>query len=63
VSERFFRTLKEQTIHGRVFKNTEELRQAVARFVQAYNRSWRLERLGYLSPLEYRQTSLTRMAA
>ena len=63
VPERFFRTLKEQAIYGRVFKNAEEVSQAVAPFVQAYNRSWRLERLGYLSPLEYRQTSLTRMAA
>jgi transposase InsO family protein len=58
VSERFFRTLKEQAIYGRVFKNAEEVRQAVARFVESYNRSWRLERLGYMSPLEYRQASV-----
>lgn len=63
VPERFFRTLKEQVIYGRVFKNAEEVRQAVARFVESYNRSWRLERLGYMSPLEYRQAYLTRMAA
>ncbi len=60
MSERFFRALKEQTIYGRVFKNAEEVRQAVARFVESYNRSWRLERLGYRSPLEYRQAYLTR---
>lgn len=63
IPERFFRTLKEQAIYGRIFKNAEEVRQAVARFVESYNRSWRLERLGYMSPLEYRQAYLTRLAA
>jgi putative transposase len=63
IPERFFRTLKEQAIYGRIFKNAEEVRQAVARFVESYNRSWRLERLGYMSPLEYRQAYLTRKAA
>lgn len=63
VAERFFRTLKEQVIFGRTFKNADEVRQAVAPFIESYNRSWRLERLGYMSPLEYRQAYLTRMAA
>lgn len=63
VPERFFRTLKEQVIYGRVYKNAEEVRQAVASFVESYNRNWRLERLGYMSPMEYRQAYLTRMAA
>ena len=31
VAERFNRTLKEQVIHGRVFKNVEEVRVAVMR--------------------------------
>lgn len=63
VPERFFRTLKEQVIYGRIFKNAEEVRQAVTRFVETYNRSWRLERLGYMSPLENRQAYLTKQAA
>lgn len=63
VAERFFRTIKEQVIFGRTFKNADEVRQAVAPFIESYNRSWRLERLGYMSPLEYRQAYLTRMAA
>jgi len=37
VVERFFRTLKEQVIYGRVFKNLEEVRQAVSEFVELYN--------------------------
>ncbi|WP_207462931.1 IS3 family transposase [Azospirillum sp. SYSU D00513] len=54
VAERFFRTLKEQAIFGRVFRTAAEVRAAVMVFVELYNRSWRLERLGYKSPLEYR---------
>ena len=54
VAERFFRTLKEQTIFGRVFRTASEVRAAVAAFVERYNALWRLERLGYLSPLAYR---------
>jgi transposase InsO family protein len=55
VVERFNRTLKEQVIYGRVFKNIDELRQAVLEFRDNYNRHWRLEKLGFMSPLEARQ--------
>jgi putative transposase len=37
VVERFFRTLKEQAIYGRIFHNLDEVRAAVAAFVAAYN--------------------------
>jgi hypothetical protein len=36
VAERFFKTLKEQIIHGRVYRTVAELR-AVAAFVDLYN--------------------------
>ena len=54
MAERFFRTLKEQAIYGRIFHTAAEVRAAVATFVTHYNASWRLARLGYMSPLEYR---------
>lgn len=54
VAERFIRTLKEQAIHGRVFRSTSDLREAVAEFVGKYNRHWRLEKNGYLTPEEAR---------
>ena len=54
VIERFFRTLKEQVIWGRTFRTAAEVRTAVSDFVARYNAAWRLERLGYLSPLDYR---------
>lgn len=55
VVERFNRTLKEQIIHGRTYRNRNELAAAVATFVELYNREWRLEKLGYKSPLEARR--------
>jgi len=55
VAERFNRTLKEQIVYGRVFRDLDELRAAVAAFVETYNREWLLEKNGYLSPLETRQ--------
>lgn len=55
VVERFFRTLKGEAIYGRVFKNLEEVRQAVAAFVETYNDQWLLEKNRYRSPLETRE--------
>jgi len=63
VAERFNRTLKEQAIHGRVFRNLEEVRAAVTQFKDRYNRHWRLEKLGFMSPLEARQAYAMRKAA
>jgi putative transposase len=54
VAERFNRTLKEQVVHGRIFQNLEELRAAVAAFVELYNQHWRIEKLGFLTPTEAR---------
>ena len=63
VAERFNRTLKEQVIHGRIFRNLEEVRKAVTEFKDRYNRHWRLEKLGFMSPLEARQAYAIRKAA
>ena len=52
VSERFNRTLKEQVVYGRIFETVDDVRSAMERFVEEYNRSWILEKLGYQSPLE-----------
>ncbi len=63
VVERFNRTLKEQIIHGRTYRHVEELRAAVRRFVGLYNRQWRIEKRGYLSPSEAREQHALRRAA
>lgn len=63
VAERFNRTLKEQVFHGRVFMNLAEVRAAVAEFKDRYNCHWRLEKTGFMSPLEVRQAHALRKAA
>jgi putative transposase len=63
VAERFNRTLKEQAIYGRVFCNVEEVRRAVADFVERYNAHWRLEKLGFRTPQEVRQAHTLKQAA
>lgn len=55
VAERFNRTLKEQAINGRVFRNVEEVREAVRAFVATYNREWLVEKNGFLSPSQIRE--------
>jgi transposase InsO family protein len=63
VAERWNRTLKEQAIHGRIFQNLEEVRVAVAKFVEQYNKTWRLEKIGYQTPIEAREEHELRQAA
>ncbi len=54
VAERFFRTLKEQTVHGRIYQTIEEVRATVREFVDRYNASWLIEKNGLMSPLDAR---------
>ena len=63
VAERFNRTLREQVINGRVFKNLDEVRRAVADFVERYNAQWRVEKLGFKTPIEAREDHVLRAAA
>ena len=50
VAERFNKTLKEQVIYGRTYRNIEELRVAITAFMERYNQHWLVEKLGYRSP-------------
>ena len=54
---------REQAIHGRIFQNLEAVRAAVADFVERYNQTWRLEKLGYHTPIEAREEYELRQAA
>ena len=63
VAERWNRTLKEQAIYGRVFQKLDDVRTAVADFVERYNQHWRLEKLGYQTPIEAREAYELRPAA
>jgi transposase InsO family protein len=63
VAERFNRTLKEQAIYGRIFRNLEAVREAIDAFLKGYNAHWRLEKLGLKPPLQARQAALRQKAA
>jgi hypothetical protein len=63
VAERFIRTLEEQVVHGHAYAGVDHLREAVRRFVETYNRAWRLAKLGFKSPLEARAAASLPMAA
>ena len=54
-AERIIRTLKEQLLWLRPFKNVEELRLALLAWKDRYNRTWLIERHGHISPDERRR--------
>jgi putative transposase len=53
--ERFFRTLKEQLLWLRRFRNLDELRAALTEFRDRYNEHWILERLCFRTPAQVRR--------
>jgi transposase InsO family protein len=55
VAERFNRTLREEVFSGRRFPSVAAAAQAVADFINEYNRHWLMQRLSYRSPTEYRK--------
>ena len=54
VIERFFRTLKEQIVHGRIYQTIDDVRHAVRTFVARYNAEWLIEKNGLWSPNDAR---------
>ena len=53
--ERFFRTLKEQLLWIRRFRDLGELRAALVEFRARYNQHWIVERLAYRTPAQARR--------
>ncbi len=51
-AERFIRTLKEQVIWGRIYTTIDELREAIAAFIDLYNDQCLIERHGHRTPRE-----------
>jgi putative transposase len=62
-AERFIRTLKENLLWVRHFETIEDLRQALLAFRETYNRTWLIERHGYLTPEQFRHKQLQPVAA
>ena len=63
VAERFNKTLKEQVIYGRNYRTIDEVRTAVADFMDRYNRLWLIEKLGFRSPRQAYNDYQFKMAA
>ena len=61
--ERFFRTLKEQLLWVRRFRDIEELSAALIEFRDRYNHHWILQRLHYRTPVQARQDFLLDLPA
>jgi putative transposase len=63
VAERFIRTPKQHVVYGKAYAGVEQLREAVRLFVERYNRAWRVEKLGFMTPLEARAAAQVSLAA
>jgi transposase InsO family protein len=62
-AERFIRTLKEQLLWVRRFRNVEELQAALSDWLVKYNEKWLVQRHGYRTPAQVRQELLAVQAA
>jgi putative transposase len=62
VAERFFKTMKEQIIYGRIYRTVAEVRTAVDAFIALFNSQWLPEKNGFLSPSAAREAWYARQA-
>ena len=53
--ENFFGILKQEIYYGKKFYSYEELKETIEEYIQYYNKDRIKEKLGYLSPIEYRE--------
>jgi hypothetical protein len=58
VTERLFRTFKEQVVHGRVVRTIDEVRKTIRAFAARTNAKWLIEKNGYRSPPDARAAPL-----
>ncbi len=62
-AERWIKTLKEQCLWARLYEDLDDLRAAVANFVETYNAEWLIQRHGHQTPREQYLASLSCEAA
>lgn len=53
--ENFFGILKQEMYYGQTYKSYEQLKQAIDIYIKYYNEERIKEKLGYLSPVQYRR--------
>lgn len=63
IIERFHRTLNEQVFSLVEFDNLEQAHQHIQEFISKYNQTWKLHRLGLVSPIQYKQAYLNQQKA
>ncbi len=56
VIERFFKTVKMECLWIENFRDVEHAREVVGRWMETYNTQWLIERHGYRTPREVRET-------
>lgn len=54
VMENFFSILKQEMYYGNTFYSFDELKEAIEKYIQYYNEKRIKEKLGWLSPVQYR---------
>ena len=58
VMENFFGILKQEMYYGTTYYSFEELKKAIERYIKYYNEKRIKEKLGWMSPVEYRLNTL-----
>ena len=53
--ENFFGILKQEIYYGKKFYSYKELKETIEEYIEYYNKDRIKEKLGYLSPIEYRE--------
>jgi transposase InsO family protein len=56
--ENFFGIMKQEMYYGTVYYSYEKLKSAIERYIKYYNEQRIKEKLGWMSPIEYRLTQL-----
>ncbi|WP_407654228.1 IS3 family transposase [Anaerococcus porci] len=56
--ENFFGILKQEIYYGRKFYSYEQLKETIEKYIKYYNEKIIKEKLGYLSPVEFRKKNV-----
>lgn len=58
VMENFFGILKQEMYYGTTYYSFDELKEAIERYIKYYNEKRIKEKLGWMSPVQYRLNTL-----
>jgi len=56
--DNFFGILKQEIYYGNTFKSFNELKRCIEKYIRYYNEERIKVKLGYLSPVEYRDLNV-----